>query len=70
MNNLFVELIENYDFDVDNAAIYYIFDRDNQSNTDTEFLEEMLSVLMNSRENIGYERQGLLLLSYLIQGIV
>lgn len=64
LNNLFVELIENYDFDVDNAAIYYIFDRDNQSNTDTEFLEEMLSVLMNSRENIGYERQGLLLLSY------
>lgn len=64
LNNLFLELIENYEFDVDNAAIYYIFDRDNQSNTDTKFLTEMLSTLTNSRENVDYNRQGLLLLSY------
>ena len=64
LNNLFVELIENYDFDVNNAAIYYIFDRDNHSNTDKEFIEEMLNVLTNARDNEGYERQGLLLLSY------
>ena len=64
LNNLFIELIEKYDFDVDNAAIYYIFDRDNKSNTDSEFIENMLSVLVNSRENEGYDRQGLLLLSY------
>lgn len=64
LDNLFAELIENYDFDVDNAAIYYIFDRDNQSNTDTKFIESMLSVLANSRDNSGYDRQGLLLLSY------
>ena len=64
LNNLFLELIENYEFDVDNAAIYYIFDRDNQSNTDKKFLTEMLSTLTNSRENVDYNRQGLLLLSY------
>ena len=63
LDNLFVELIENYDFDVDNAAIYYIFDRDNQSNKDTEFIRNLLSVLVNSRDNV-YTRQGMLLLSY------
>ena len=63
LNNLFRELIENYDFDVDNAAIYYLFDRDNKSNTDKEFIENLLSILGNSRDN-GFERQGMLLLSY------
>lgn len=63
LDKLFVELIENYDFDVDNAAIYYIFDRDNQSNTDAEFIRKLLSVLVNSRDNT-YAKQGMLLLSY------
>ena len=63
LNHLFAELIENYDFDVDNAAIYYIFDRDNQSNTDAEFIRNLLTVLVNSRDN-EYARQGMLLLSY------
>ena len=64
LNNLFAELIENYDFDIDNAAIYYIFDRDRKSNRDEEFIENMLNLLANSRDNAGYDRQGLLLLSY------
>ena len=64
LNSLFVELIENYDFDVDNAAIYYLFDRDNKSNTDIPFMEEMVSFLVNARDNEGYDRQGMLLLSY------
>lgn len=63
LDKLFVELIENYDFNVDNAAIYYIFDRDNQSNTDAEFIRKLLLVLVNSRDN-AYARQGMLLLSY------
>ncbi len=64
LNNLFKELIEEYDFDIDNAAIFYIFDRDDRSNTDGAFLENMLSQLVNSRDNPDYDRQGLLLLSY------
>lgn len=64
LNNLFKELIEEYDFDIDNAAIYYIFDRDDRSNTDSVFLEKLLSKLINSRDNPEYDRQGLLLLSY------
>lgn len=64
LNNLFVELIENYDFDVDNAAIYYLFDRDNKSNKDETFIRNLVSVLVNARDNAGYDRQGMLLLSY------
>ena len=64
LNNLFAELIENYDFDMDNAAIYYLFDRDNKSNTDQLFVKDMVSVLVNARDNEGYDRQGMLLLSY------
>ncbi len=64
LDNLFRELIEEYDFDIDNAAIFYVVDRDAQSNTDTEFLMELLTKLVNSRDNPDDERQGLLLLSY------
>lgn len=64
LDKLFTELIENYDFAVDNAAIYYLFDRDSQSNTDKKFLEDMLVALTNARDNEGFERQGMLLLSY------
>lgn len=64
LDNLFHELIEEYDFDIDNAAIFYIFDRDDRSNTDSEFLLELLSKLVNSRDNPESDRQGLLLLSY------
>lgn len=28
LNNLYITLFEQYDFNVDNAAIYYLFDRD------------------------------------------
>ena len=64
LNNLFKVLIEEYDFDVDNSAIYYIFDRDNHSNNDVPFIKELISTLGNSRENENYNRQGMLLLSY------
>lgn len=62
-DKLFAELIENYDFNVDSAAIYYLFDRDSQSNMDVDFIKNMLSVLVNSRDN-EFDRQGILLLSY------
>lgn len=64
LNNLFAELIEKYDFDVDNAAIYYIFDRDSHSNTDADFIKNLLLTLGNSRDNDEFNRQGMLLLSY------
>ena len=38
LNNLYITLFEQYDFNVDNAAIYYLFDRDYQSNKDVLFI--------------------------------
>lgn len=64
LDNLFRELIENYDFDIDNSAMFYLFDRDNQSNTNGQMIERLIGTLTNSRENKNFLRQGLLLLSY------
>ncbi len=44
--------------------MFYLFDRDNQSNTDAQMIEKLISSLTNSRENKNFLRQGLLLLSY------
>ena len=64
LNNMFRTLIEDYDFNIDNAAIYYLFDRDNMSNTDTDIIRSLLSEITNARDNPNCLRQGLLLLSY------
>ena len=45
-----------------NAAVYYVFDRDNESNLYCE-VESLSSILVNSRDN-GVESNGLLLISY------
>ncbi|MFA6013202.1 MAG: hypothetical protein WC799_24650 [Desulfobacteraceae bacterium] len=62
LDNIFLSLIETYDFPVDKASIFYIFDRDPNS-TKSSLTLELLNRLQNSRDN-GMERQGLLLLSY------
>lgn len=65
LNRMFEVLIEDYQFDIDNAAIYYLFDRDPGSNTDKEFIKEKLGELSNARDvNENMARQGMLLLSY------
>lgn len=65
LDNLFIKLIDEYNFPVDKATIFYIFDRDNKSNTNPEVIEELLSKLSNSREsNDDFDKPGLLLLSY------
>lgn len=65
LDNLFIELINDYDFPVDNATIYYLFDRDESSNTNKEIIKELLVKLSNARESDNeMDRPGLLLLSY------
>ena len=64
LNNLFEKLIDEYHFPVDKASIFYIFDRDVKSNTNNELVKGLMDVLTNSRDNDGFTRQGLLLLSY------
>lgn len=57
-------MIERYSFDVTNAAVYYIFDRDSKSNTNTKLILELLKTLKNSRENEDNMMGGVLILSY------
>lgn len=64
LDSIFSLLIENYGLDFENMAIYYIWDRDYCSNTNVDLIRELLSNLVNSRDLISFDRQGLLLLSY------
>lgn len=57
-------LINDQGIDFDNAAIFYIWDRDRNSNVNTDIIKELLSTLRNPRDSVDYERHGLLLLSY------
>lgn len=65
LDKMFDSLINDYDFPVDKASIFYIFDRDVKSNTKTNIFDELIRRLGNSREsNHMFDKQGLLLLSY------
>lgn len=55
----FEELIENYDFDINNAAIYYLFDRDPKSNTNGQLIMDLIRTLKNSFENDEHTRGGM-----------
>ncbi len=57
-------MIQNYDFDVNNAAIYYLFDRDPKSNINMELITNLIHTLTNAFENENYTRGGMLILSY------
>lgn len=59
LDTIFENLIEHYDFDINNAAIYYLFDRDPESNTDTVFIANLIEKLKNSRENDDNMRGGM-----------
>lgn len=56
-------LREKYRFPVDQSAIYYLFDRDPKSNTDSELIEDYIQALANPYDNDNY-KTGQLLLSY------
>ena len=64
LDKLFAVLHDNYRFDTDNSAIYYLFDRDPESNTDVSSFYRNIELLRNSRENGQFTRGGLLLLSF------
>lgn len=64
LDAIFEELIEQHNFDVDNASIYYLFDRDPESNVDVELIDRLINKLKNSRENDENMRGGMLILSY------
>lgn len=62
LDKIYESLVENYNLDPSNAAIYYIFDRDAKSNKESK-VKELINILRNSRDN-EFESNGVLLLSY------
>ncbi len=63
LNDLFDFLSMEYKFRVDQSAIYYLFDRDPESNTKPDLIEEYISSLADPYDNDDY-KAGQLLLSY------
>ena len=57
-------LIQEYNFNFENMAVYYLWDRDPYSNINPQLIIDLLSELTNSRDIFTYNRQGMLLLSY------
>lgn len=63
LDEVFDILREQYQFPVDQSAIYYLFDRDPKSNTDSVLIEKYILSLTNPYDNDDY-KAGQLLLSY------
>lgn len=63
LEGLFNLLREKYKFPVDQSAIYYLFDRDPKSNTDTALIENYILSLADPYDNDDF-KAGQLLLSY------
>lgn len=63
LDNVFQYLIDVCSFPVDDCAIYYLFDRDPESNTNVDLIKEYITELKNPYENENY-KAGQLLLSY------
>lgn len=63
LEQLYIKLQDEYKFPVENASIYYIFDRDVKSNN-LNTINDLINRLDNSKESSTYDFHGLLLLSY------
>ncbi len=64
LDEVFDVLRERYHFPVEQSAIYYLFDRDPESNTNIELIEKYIKILANPYDNEDGEQAGQLLLSY------
>ena len=63
LDEIYHKLAIDYELDIDNAAIYYLFDRDRKNNRPAD-ITDLMNKLGNSRDNDDFEMNGLLLLSY------
>lgn len=64
LDSLFVTLLEKYNFPVEQSAIYYLFDRDPESNTDSNLIKRYIKEFANPYDNEEGFKPGQLLLSY------
>lgn len=58
LDDVFDVLREQYQFPVDQSAIYYLFDRDPKSNTDSALIEKYILSLANPYDNDDYKRDS------------
>jgi len=63
LDEIYHKLAIDFDLDVENSSIYYIYDRDRESNRPGTILN-LLDKLKNSKDNDNFYINGLLLLSY------
>ena len=63
LDSLYERLINEFDFEIDNSWIFFLFDRDHHSNNNPTFIRNLISTLKNPLDN-GENRAGELLLSY------
>lgn len=61
MDDVFDKLREQYQFPVDQSAIYYLFDRDPKSNNNPRLIEDYILSLANPYDNAEYKAWQLLL---------
>ncbi len=60
-----MDVLQNeYHFPVDRSAIYYLFDRDPESNTDVQRIQHYIETLTDPYDNADFYKAGQLLLSY------
>ncbi|MBR7044340.1 MAG: hypothetical protein IKI23_01600 [Lachnospiraceae bacterium] len=64
LDDVFRLLLEKYDYPVDQSAVYYVFDRDPESNTKPELIRSYIEMLKDPYDNEESFSAGLLLLSY------
>ena len=63
LDSLYERLINEFDFEIDNSWIFFLFDRDHHSNNNPAFIRNLIRTLKNPLDN-GENRAGELLLSY------
>lgn len=63
LDEMYEYLINTYDLNMDNIAIFYLFDRDHDSNTDVKLIKDYINELKDPYDN-GEDKGGMLLLSY------
>lgn len=64
LNEVYKILYTEYGIDIKYARVYFVWDRDRDSNTDIENIKYLLENLSNSLDNDNGDMHGLLLLSY------
>lgn len=63
LNDIYIDLYNEYGIDIKNINVYFVWDRDHSSNSVVD-VKELLCLLTNSLDNKDGEMNGLLLLSY------